>query len=74
MNLDKEKTAAPEAGAAAREKAESVSEGKVKVNFGVHIPEMGKVYSKEELECDQDAIDYLIEIKSAAISVVKEVK
>lgn len=68
---DKNKnTAAPEAGAATREKAESIVEGKVKVNFGVHIPELEKVYSKDELECDQDAIDYLIEIKSKAITVI----
>jgi hypothetical protein len=44
----------------------------VKVNFGVSIPELGKTYTKDELETDQEAIDYLIEIKSKAVTVLSK--
>jgi hypothetical protein len=47
--------------------------GKYKVNFGVYIPEQAKEFTKEEIEADQDIIDYLVEIKSGAVSIIKEV-
>lgn len=45
---------------------------KYKVNYGVYIPEQGKEFTKEEIEADQDIIDYLVEIKSGAVSIIKE--
>jgi len=69
---DKEITGASEVDApVSKAKADSVTSGKVKVNFGVHIPELGETYSKADLECDQEAIDHLIEIKSKAITILK---
>jgi hypothetical protein len=45
---------------------------KYKVNYGVYIPEQAKEFTKEEIEADQDIIDYLVEIKSGAVSIIKE--
>ena len=47
---------------------------KYTVNFGVYIPEHGQSYTKEEIEADQDIIDYLVDIKSGAVSIKKEDK
>lgn len=44
-------------------------DSKVTVNFGVYIPSMGKSYTKEEIAADQNIINYLIEIKSEAVTV-----
>lgn len=51
----------------------TLSDGKkVQVNFGVNVPELGKNYTKDELLTDEDAIRYLLEIGSGAVSIVKE--
>lgn len=41
---------------------------KYRVNYGVHIVEMGKIYSKQELESDPEACAYLEEIESQAVT------
>lgn len=41
---------------------------KYTVHFGVHIPEMRKHYTKEELQNDPHVCDYLFEIGSGAVS------
>jgi hypothetical protein len=45
---------------------------KVKVNFGVYIPEQGKEFTKADIEGNSDIIDYLIDIKSGAITVLED--
>jgi hypothetical protein len=45
---------------------------KVKVNFGGFIPEYGKTFTKDEIEANSDIIDYLIDIKSGAVTVLEE--
>jgi hypothetical protein len=58
----------------AGDEPDSSTGGKVVVNFGVHIPEHGQAYTKEEIEANQDIIDYLLEIGSGAVSIIKEGK
>jgi len=48
--------------------------GKYQVNFGVYVPEHRRNFSKEEIEADQDIMDYLVDIKSGAVSIIKEGK
>lgn len=47
---------------------------KYTVHFGVYIPDHGKEFTKEEIEADQDIIDYLVDIKSGAVSIIEESK
>jgi hypothetical protein len=47
---------------------------KVQVNYGVEITELRQSLTKEEIEADQSVIDYLIEIKSGAVTVLQEDK
>lgn len=58
--------AAKEAKAAAAKEAKAAPP-KVKVNFGVEIPGVGK-FTKEEIEADADIQNHLLEIGSGAVT------
>jgi hypothetical protein len=58
--------AAKEATAAALKTAKAAAP-KVKVNFGIEIPGVGK-FTKEEIEADADIQNHLLEIGSGAVT------
>lgn len=52
---------------------EKKSNIKYEVHFGVHIPEVQKAYTKEELENDPETCAYLVEIGSQAVTKLKTI-
>lgn len=54
------------------EKPETPTSAKYKVNFPVHIAEFEGTFTAEEILNTPEVLEHLINIKSAAISVVKE--
>ncbi|WP_342645016.1 hypothetical protein [Mucilaginibacter sp. CSA2-8R] len=57
----------------APEKPAAAEQAKYKVNFPVHIAEFEGTFTAEEILNTPEVLEHLINIKSAAISVVKEV-